>query len=82
VATADEHVLPGGTAFITDAGMTGPHDSIIGMEKKGIIRRFIDSMPARFAVADGDLQMNTVLLEVDPSTGRAQSITRQRFLLE
>ncbi|MGH9703945.1 MAG: TIGR00282 family metallophosphoesterase [Candidatus Acidiferrales bacterium] len=82
VPTADEHVLPGGTAFITDVGMTGPHDSIIGMEKQGIIRRFIDSMPARFAVAEGDLQMNTVLLEVDPATGHSQSITRLRYRLE
>jgi metallophosphoesterase (TIGR00282 family) len=82
VATADERVLPGGTAFITDAGMTGPHDSIIGMEKEGIIRRFVGAMPARFAVAEGDLQMNTVLMEVDPATGRASSIVRLRYRLE
>src|SRR6202035_323791 len=47
VATADEQVLPGGTAYITDVGMTGPHDSVIGMEKGSVIKRFLDGMPAR-----------------------------------
>src|ERR1700691_6181434 len=59
VPTADEHVLPGGTAYITDAGMTGPHDSIIGMNKEGALQRFLDAMPARFSVAENDVQMNT-----------------------
>ena len=82
VATADEHVLPGGTAYITDVGMTGPHDSVIGMEKQGIVQRFLDAMPARFAVAEGDVQMNTVILDVDESTGRARSIERFNFRLD
>jgi 2',3'-cyclic-nucleotide 2'-phosphodiesterase len=82
VPTADEQVLPGGTAFITDVGMTGPHDSIIGMEKQGILQRFLDTLPVKFAVAEGDVQMNTVLLEVDPQTGRASSIERLRFRLD
>lgn len=82
VATADEHVLPGGTAYITDVGMTGPHDSVIGMEKHGIMQRFLDAMPARFAVAEGDVQMNTVLIDVDESTGRSRSIERLRFRLD
>jgi 2',3'-cyclic-nucleotide 2'-phosphodiesterase len=82
VATADNHVLPGGTAYITDVGMTGPHDSIIGMEKHAIIQRFLDAMPARFSVAEGDVQMNTVLLDVDESTGQSRSIERLNFRLD
>lgn len=79
VATADERVLPKGTAYITDVGMTGPHDSVIGMDKNGIIKRFLDGLPARFEVAEGDLQLNSVLLQVDPTTGRAASIERLVF---
>jgi hypothetical protein len=82
VPTADNHVLPGGTAYITDVGMTGPHDSIIGMEKAPIIQRFLDGMPTRFSVAEGDIQMNTVLLDVDESTGRSRSIERLNFRLD
>ncbi len=82
VATADFRVLPGGTAFITDVGMTGPHDSVIGMEKQGVLQRFLDAMPARFAVAEGDVQMNTVLIDVDEATGRARSIDRLNFRLD
>ncbi|MGC1108197.1 MAG: TIGR00282 family metallophosphoesterase [Candidatus Acidiferrales bacterium] len=74
VATADAHVLPKGTAFITDVGMTGPHDSIIGMTKEPIIQRFLNSLPARFEVAEGDVQMHAVVIDVDESTGRARSI--------
>ncbi len=61
VPTADERILPNGTAYITDVGMTGPHDSVIGMEKGPIIKRFLDGLPARFEVATGDIQMNAVL---------------------
>jgi 2',3'-cyclic-nucleotide 2'-phosphodiesterase len=82
VATADARVLPKGTAYITDVGMTGPHDSVIGMDKAGIIQRFLDALPARFSVAEGDVQMNAVRLEVDPATGRAQSIERLMFRLD
>ena len=82
VATADEHVLPGGTAYITDVGMTGPHDSVIGMEKQSVLQRFLDSMPTRFVVAEGDVQMNTVLIDVDEETGRARSIQRLNFRLD
>jgi 2',3'-cyclic-nucleotide 2'-phosphodiesterase len=82
VATADNHVLPGGTAYITDVGMTGPHDSVIGMEKSTIIQKFLDAMPARFVVAEGDIQMNAVLVDVDESTGRARSIDRLNFRLD
>jgi 2',3'-cyclic-nucleotide 2'-phosphodiesterase len=82
VATADNRVLPGGTAYITDVGMTGPHDSVIGMEKKPIVQRFLDSMPIKMAVAEGDVQMNAVQIEVDETTGRANSIERANFRLD
>ncbi|MGB6391926.1 MAG: YmdB family metallophosphoesterase, partial [Candidatus Acidiferrales bacterium] len=82
VATADNHVLPGGTAYITDVGMTGPHDSVIGMEKGPIIQRFLDAMPTRFAVAEGDIQMNSVLVDVEESSGHARSIERLNFRLD
>ncbi len=86
VTTADEHVLPQGTAFITDVGMTGPHDGVIGMDRQAIIKRFLDGLPARFEVAPGDIQMNCVLIETDDdgqrnSAGRlkAKSIERLRL---
>jgi len=82
VPTADYHVLPGGTAYITDVGMTGPHDSVIGMDKKSVLQRFLDAMPARFVVAEGDIQMNAILADVDESTGRARSIDRLNFRLD
>lgn len=89
VATADEHVLPGGTAFICDVGMTGPHGGVIGMDRAGIIKRFLDGLPARFEVASGDVQMNCVLVETeddgprnDAGRLRARSIERLRFRIE
>jgi hypothetical protein len=82
VPTADSRVLPGGTAFITDVGMTGPHDSVIGMEKEGVLKRFLDALPARFVVAEGDVQMNAVLIDVEESGGRARSIERLNFRLD
>src|SRR5207302_7895517 len=65
VATADERVLPAGTAYITDVGMTGPHGGVIGMDRDGIIKKFLNGLPARFDVASGDVQMNCVLVETD-----------------
>jgi hypothetical protein len=82
VATADNRVLPRGTAYITDVGMTGPHDSVIGMEKEPIVQRFLDSMPKKFVVAENDIQMNTVQIDVDESTGHARSIERVNFRLD
>jgi hypothetical protein len=64
VATADERVLPQGTAYITDVGMTGPHDSVIGMDKRAIVKKFLDGLPARFEVGEADVQLNAVLLDV------------------
>jgi metallophosphoesterase (TIGR00282 family) len=89
VATADERVLPEGTAYITDVGMTGPHGGVIGMDRNGIIRKFLDGMPARFEVASGDVQMNCVLIETDDvgernAAGRlrARSIERVRYRVD
>ena len=79
VATADERILPGGTAFQSDVGMTGPHNGVIGMDKTAVLRRFLDGLPARFEVASGDVQMNAVLIDVDEATGRARRIERLRF---
>lgn len=76
VPTADEIVLPQGTAYITDLGMTGPYESIIGMERQAIIQKFLDHLPTRFEVAKGDVRLSAVLLEADPETGRALSIQR------
>ena len=76
VPTADETILPEGTAYITDLGMTGPYDSIIGIEKQAVIKKFLDQMPARFEVAKGDTRLCAVLVEADPATGRAASIQR------
>ncbi len=70
VATADERVLPEGTACITDVGMTGPHAGVIGMDRKGIIKKFLNGLPARFDVASGDVQMNCVVIETDDAAPR------------
>lgn len=79
IATADERVLPEGTAYITDVGMSGPYDSVIGVEKDLILERFLTQRPVRFAVAEGDIRLSAVLIEADPGTGRALSIERVVF---
>jgi metallophosphoesterase (TIGR00282 family) len=76
VPTADEQILPGGTAYISDSGMTGPHDSIIGVSKDIILHKFISQMPARFETATDDVRINAVEIVVNPETGRAASIER------
>ncbi len=76
VQTADERILPGGTAYITDIGMTGPRDGIIGVKKECIIRRFVTQIPVRFEVASGPAMLNAVLIGVDKETGKARSIKR------
>ena len=81
VATADEQVLPKGTAYITDVGMTGPHDSVIGMNKEAIVRRFLDSLPARFEVAEANARLNAVVIDADETTGLARSISRVHLRL-
>ncbi len=76
IQTADEKVLPKGTAYITDLGMTGPYDSVIGQRKEDIIKRFLTSMPAKFQVAENDVIVHGVVIKVDDKTGRAQRIAR------
>lgn len=76
VQTADERVLPGGTAYITDAGMCGPEDSVIGMDVDAVLQRFRTQMPHRFKVAAGPARLCGVLVDVDEHTGRARKIER------
>ena len=76
IQTADEKILPKGTAYITDLGMTGPYDSVIGQRKEDIIKRFLTSMPAKFQVAENDVIVHGVVIKVDDKTGRAQRIAR------
>lgn len=76
VPTADERVLPGGTAYQTDVGMSGPYDSVIGVEKELVLHRFLTGMPGKFEAARGDARMCASLIECDPGTGRAFSIRR------
>lgn len=76
VATADERVLPGGTATITDVGMCGPANGVIGMDKDIVLRRFLTQLPARFEVADGPGVISGVLIDVKQETGRATAIKR------
>ncbi len=76
VQTADERVLPGGTAYITDVGMTGPRDSVIGVDKEQAISRFLSMIPRRFEVAQGPAQFCGALIEIDPERGRAEKILR------
>jgi 2',3'-cyclic-nucleotide 2'-phosphodiesterase len=82
VATADERILPRGTAFITDVGMTGPHDSVIGMDPRAVLDRFLQGLPARFEVAANNLAMHAVRIEIDAETGRASSIERAVYRLD
>ena len=82
VATADARVLPQGAACITDAGMTGGFDSVIGMDKEGALKRFLTLMPGRLTPAENDLRLNAVLVSIDTSTGRAASIQRIESRLE
>lgn len=76
VQTADEKILPNGTAYITDLGMTGPVESVLGIEKDRVINKFITQMPVRFQVAKRPAQINGVLVEIAESTGKALSIQR------
>ncbi len=76
VQTADERVLSSGTAFITDAGMTGPTDSVIGVKKEQAIARFLYQTPHRFEIPKGPVHLNAVLIDVDASSGKARSIER------
>lgn len=76
VPTADQRILPGGTAYVTDIGMTGPYDSIIGVEKEQIIQKFLDQIPTRFEPAKENPILQSMLIEVDENSGLAQRIQR------
>jgi len=76
VQTADDQIFPGGTAYLTDAGFTGPHESVLGREIEPVIRRFITNLPQRFGVATGRVLLQGAVVEVDPHSGRALSIQR------
>jgi 2',3'-cyclic-nucleotide 2'-phosphodiesterase len=76
VQTADARILPKGTAYITDVGMTGPHDSIIGVERDAVLSRFLTGMPTRMETATGNPRLNAVIVSADPATGRATGIDR------
>ena len=76
IPTADSRILPGGTAYQTDCGMTGPYDSVIGVEKEAVIRKFLTSLPARFEAAKGGAELHAVLVTADAATGKAQAIER------
>lgn len=82
VQTADERILPGGTAYITDLGMVGPRDSIIGVKKEQVIDRFLYGIPQRLQVQSGTAVLNAVLVDIDGETGRARSIERIREEVE
>jgi metallophosphoesterase (TIGR00282 family) len=76
VQTSDEGILPGGTAYITDVGMTGVHDSVLGLDKDSVIQRFLTQVPGKFTLAEGQAMLQGVVVEIDPRTGRAASIER------
>jgi len=82
VQTADERILPGGTAFLCDAGMCGPLDSILGRKADAVVQKFLDALPSQFPIARGPVQVCGALIEIDPSTGRAASISRFRQVLD
>jgi metallophosphoesterase (TIGR00282 family) len=79
VQTADERILPKGTAYLTDVGMTGPHDSIIGVEVEPVLNRFLTGLPARFETATGNPRLNAVIIEADEQTGLAIDIERLSY---
>jgi metallophosphoesterase (TIGR00282 family) len=82
VQTADERILPNGTAYLTDVGMTGPHDSIIGVEISAALGRFLTAMPHKFETATGNPRLNAVLVDADEQTGRATDIERLSYSAE
>jgi len=82
VVTGDERILPGGTAYLTDIGMTGPIWSVIGFAPSTVLPRFINALPTRFEVGEGPVVFNAVQVDIDPATGRALAIERIQRLLE
>lgn len=82
VPTRDARILPNGTGYVTDVGMTGPYDSVLGVSKTKIIQRFLDMRPTRFETASGDLRCDYVVAEIDESTGRTMSIDHLQMTVE
>jgi len=82
VVTGDERILPGGTAYQTDLGMTGPVWSVIGFTPASVLPRFVNALPTRFQVGDGPVVLNATQIDVDPATGRALAIERIQRLVE
>ena len=82
IQTADERILPGGTAYLTDAGMTGGFDSVIGVKKEEAITKFLSQLPVKFDVAKNNLRLNGVVVVVDEQTGKALSIERINICCE
>lgn len=82
VQTADERIYPKGTAYISDVGMTGPHDSVIGRKVEQILTRFITQLPTRFEMAEENIQLNGAIVTIDEKTGKATDIKRVREKLE
>jgi metallophosphoesterase (TIGR00282 family) len=82
VQTADERILPDGTAYITDVGMVGPRDSVIGVKKENIIKKFLTMMPQKFTVGEDDYLINAVVIDIDSKSGRANSIKRLNLTVE
>jgi hypothetical protein len=78
VATADEEVLPGGTGYITDLGMTGPYDSVIGTRKEAVLKRFTTLRPVGFKVATGDVRLCGAVFSIDPDSGSCAAVERVR----
>lgn len=82
VQTADEKILPAGTGYITDIGMTGPHDSVIGRKAEPIIEHFLTCMPIRFEMADKDVELQGALVDIDEDSGKTLSLERVREKLQ
>jgi len=81
VQTADERILPCGTGYITDVGMTGPYEGVLGVDREIIINKFLNFMPVKFELAKGKTQFNAVLLEIDEGTGKTCKIERINHLI-
>ncbi|MCL6585513.1 MAG: TIGR00282 family metallophosphoesterase [Anoxybacillus sp.] len=76
VQTADTRILPKGTAYMTDVGMTGPYDGILGVDREAVLRKFLTSLPVRFEVTEGRSQLSAVFIEIDAKTGKAKKMER------
>jgi len=79
VQTADEQILPGGTAYMTDLGMTGPHDGVIGMMSEPVLERFRTGLSTKFEPAEGAIRLHGLLVEIDETTGHAERVERFRI---